>query len=209
MTLASVNANPLRFTIGMHGRRIAPHTHKSAPLDINEPPEPEDDGMVYFDVSDQIAEHRQGEKLGGPKLRDQISTWDVIGTKPIDTGGSGKLEKGALNGEAGCAGSGVAESFNGYGRRNQGLREGVVGQVRGCVSVGVAPGLVPVLKHRDDHDQSSNGRRGSGGVMPIPEDLQKIFDYAVGRVKPLNDSEKRQAEDILGKVIAVQVGPLP
>jgi GNAT superfamily N-acetyltransferase len=151
------------------------------------------DQVVHLDVTDRIVGEARAVSLG--RRRDQISIWDVVNTEEIQTGGKGAdVEKhyGGGNPEA---------AVEDDGRRRSGVGERgsrAVGQT-GRPAVAVVkfnPGLVPVLKHGTG-DQSPHGRRGSGGVEAIPEDLQKIFDYAVGRVKPLNSDEQQIADDLL------------
>jgi GNAT superfamily N-acetyltransferase len=150
------------------------------------------DGNVYLDVSDQIAEQGQAEKLGGPKFRDQISIWDVAAGEEIQTGGSGKLKKGVRDGGTGFAGRGVAESLHGYGRGDQVLRERVVGQVRGSVSIGFTPGLVPVLKHGTTHNEADHGRRrGSSSAEIARSEASGEVDYMMREGRWLDEQLSR------------------
>jgi hypothetical protein len=143
-------------------------------------------------VSDQIAEQGQAEKLGGPKFRDQISIWDVFAGEEIQTGGSGKLKKGVRDGGTRVTGRSVAESLHGYGRGDQGLRERVVGQVRGSVSIGFTPGLVPVLKHGTTHNEADHGRRrGSSSAEIASSEASGEVDYMMREGRWLDEQLSR------------------
>jgi GNAT superfamily N-acetyltransferase len=124
------------------------------------------DGKVYLDVSENIMDRATAVAAG--RERDQISIWDVVNRKEIDTGGTGAVGKAVAGSET--AGPEVDDR-----RGDRRVRKNSVGEVRGRgVVVAFEPGLRPVLKH-GSHDQSAHGRRGGGSRSP---DEHWTADYA-------------------------------
>jgi hypothetical protein len=110
------------------------------------------DGQVYLDVSENIKD--EGEAISRGRERDQISIWDVVNLKEIETGGTGGIEK--------TRGSTTARFVEHDRRTDRRLRQRNLGEVSKTLKVIYFDyGLKPVFKH-GEHDQSEHGNWARG-----------------------------------------------
>lgn len=107
-----------------------------------------DSGKVYLDVAQNVSDRATAERLG--RQRDQISIWDVVEGKEIETGGTGEISKSDPIGEA-------AGPLADDGRGDRRLRSGDLAEDS------------EVEKHQQGkHDQKTHGRgRSSVDLPPI------------------------------------------
>lgn len=116
------------------------------------------DGKIYLDVSENIMDRDEAIRLG--QERNQKAIWDVVNQTEIETGGTGRVEKGNQDG-------GVKEPRRYDGRGDRRLRTGSLAEVYGerqkTQVIRFEYGLKPVLKHEGGgHDQSSHGNWATG-----------------------------------------------
>jgi len=122
------------------------------------------DGQVYLDVSENIKD--EGEAISRGRERDQISIWDVVNLKEIETGGTGGIEK--------TRGSTTARFVEHDRRTDRRLRQRNLGKVSKTLKVIYFDyGLKPVLKH-GEHDQSTHGSWATGRSE---EDIKRISEF--------------------------------
>jgi len=145
------------------------------------------DGKIYLDVSENIMDRDEAIRLG--QERNQKAIWDVVNQTEIETGGTGRVEKGNQDG-------GVEESRRYDGRGDRRLRTGSLAEVYGerqkTQVIRFDFGLKPVFKHEggEGHDQQSHGnwaRQGYTaeqaerisrieGLGPTLDDMDKVVE---------------------------------
>lgn len=165
------------------------------------------DGKIYLDVSENIMDRDEAIRLG--KERNQKAIWDVVNQTEIETGGTGRVEKGNQDG-------GVEEPRRYDGRGDRRLRARSLEKIRGerqqTQVIRFAFGLKPVFKH-GEHDQKTHGNWATGegsttgtstsdwekrgyptsqaeriaamsGTGPTTEDLDNLLKGGSGEINP-------------------------